>query len=251
MNLNSIKDKSGTLCAIGAVVGVFVTAYFSSKAALKAKETVKPEMDKKEKAVAYAKAYAKTAVSAGVTTLLILGSDRIHVGKEVALAGVAALWKDKFVTEDGLVKDKIGEEEYKELHREMAEEQIKKNPYNGPKPIPGREILVYEPYTDQYFITTQERLAWAMLSANRKLQTEYDVRLNYIIKLLGGKPTPEGDLIGWNWENETQDYAWSYYGGPWIDIVPGVREHDLDGALCLFYMVDPETQRPEDMIYSE
>ena len=94
-----------------------------------------------------------------------------------------------------------------------------------------------------------------MLKANEKLQKEYDVRLNYIIKMIGGKVYPEGDLIGWNWENEVQDYAWSYYGGPWIELVPdmirGRDGKDGEEAICLFYQVEPSTQEPEDMIYSE
>lgn len=250
---DGFKDKSGTICAIGAVVGVFVTAYFSGKAAVRVEHTIDPDMDKKEKAKEYAKAYAKTAVAAGVTSALIIGSDRIHVGKEAMLAGAAVMWKDKFIDLDKKVAEKLGQEEYGKIHREIVDDKIKEKPYRGP--LPNKEIgeiLVYEPYTDQYIITTRERIAFAMLEANEKLQKSFDVRLNYIIKLLGGKWTPEGDKIGWNWENEAQDYAWSYYGGPWIDMWPNiVKRCDGHEALCIFYSVDPETQEPEDMIYSE
>ena len=248
--LNELKDKSGTLCAVAAIAGVFVTAYFSGKAALEAKEKVKEDMEPKEKAVTYAKVYAKTAASAAVTVGLIIGSDRAHVGKEAALIGVAAMWKDKLVALDKKVIDKVGSEEAKEIHHEILKDQMRKNPYTGRQPdVSKREILVYEPYTDQYIITTTEKIAWAMLKANEKLQKEYDVRLNYIITAIGGVAKPEGHEIGWNMENEHQDYSWSYYGGPWIDLWPEVRNQD--GTLALFYQVEPETQTPDDMIYSE
>ena len=251
--LNSFKDHSGTICAVAAVAGVFVTAYFSGKAAVEAKEKIKPEMETKEKVKTYAKVYAKTAVAAGVTCGLIIGSDRIHVGKELALAGVATMWKDKYVSLDKKMVEEVGEEKAKEIHKEIVKDEIKQNPYTGRAPI-GREILVYEPYTKQYIITTTEKIAWALLSANRELQTKFDVRLNYIIKMIGGDPCPYGNKIGWNMENECQDYCWSYYGGPWISLWPGIETEQKvngKGAMVLIYEVEPETQEPEDMIYSE
>lgn len=258
MNINKVldilKDKSGTICAAGAVVGVFVTAYLSGKAAVRVEHTIDPDMDTQTKVKEYGKAYWKTAVSAGVTTALIVGSDRIHVSKEIAAAGVAAMWKDKFVTLDKKVTEKIGAEKTAEIHKEIVADKMKEKeiPENLTKPnLPGEPIYVYEPYTEQYFYTTRERIAWAMLKANEKLQKTYDCRLNYIIKLLGGDPDPIGDKIGWNMENDVQDYAWSYYGGPWIELTTDVIKKGEREALALFYMVDPETQEPEDMIYSE
>lgn len=249
--LDEFKDKSGTICAIAAVAGVFVTAYFSGKAAVEAKEKVKPEMETKEKAKAYAKVYAKTAVSAALTSGLILGSDRIHVGKEAALLGVAAMWKDKLIGVDNKVMEKFGPEEATRIHKEVIEDEIKKHPYTGRQPdVTKREILVYEPYTDQYIVTTTEMIAFAMLKANEKFQKEYDVRINYIIKLLGGEAKPEGNEIGWNMENDAQTSQWCHGGGPWISFWPDIRRAD-NGALAIFYEVQPETQRPEDMIYSE
>lgn len=249
--LDEFKDKSGTVCAIAAVAGVFVTAYFSGKAALEAKEKIKPEMETKEKAKEYAKVYAKAAISAAVTSGLILGSDRIHVGKEAALIGVATMCKEKFVDLDNKVIEKLGPEEATKIHKEVLDDEIKRHPYTGKQPdVSKREILVYEPYTDQYIVTTTEKIAWTMLKANEKLQKEYDVRLNYIITMLGGEAKPEGHLRGWNMENDVQEYAWSYYKGPWIDLWPEIREAG-NGALTLFYQVDPEPQLPEDMIYNE
>lgn len=257
--INWIKDHKATICSALACGGVFATAYFSGKAAVRVEHTIDPDMDKKEKAKEYVKAYWKTGVAAGATCALIISSDRIHVGTEAAIAGVAAMWKQKAVDIDKKLVEEVGEERAHQIHNDIIHEKIESDRKNHPEKFPEEKIpddgsmtsklLVYEPYTDQYFYTTRETMAWAMLEANRRLMNQYDVRLNYIIKLLGGVPKPEGNKIGWNWENETQDYAWSYYGGPWIDFWPDVRK-DKKGALCLFYQVEPETQEPEDMIYS-
>lgn len=255
--LESAQEHSATLCAIGAVAGVFVTAWLSGRAAVKASRTIDPDMTRKDKIVLYCKTYAATAVSAGITTGLIIGSDRIHVGKEAVLAASAAIWKEKATDLDNKIKEELGEEKANELKKKIVEDKIKDAEDKGELAKPTEtelgKIYCYEPYTDQYFYTTRETIAWAMLSANRRLCTEFDCRLNYIIKMLGGKEKPEGDKLGWNWENEVQDYCWSYYGGPWIDFYPGVQKNAPNGktALVLFYQVDPETQEPEDMIYKE
>lgn len=250
-----LEGKSGTLCAIGAVIGVFATAYFSGKAAVEAKETIPddPDMDIKEKGKHYIRCYWKTALSMLITSGLIIGSDRIHV-KEIAVAGAGAamMWKDRYDTLDKKIKDTLGEDKVKEIKKEISEEACETYiPRESTGSTAGTKVLVYEPYTDQYIETTNEAIWVAMYKANEQLQKTFDVRLNYIIRLLGGKPTSDGEKIGWNWENEVQDYAWSYYGGPWIEPCPCVRPHGNKEAVALFYMVDPETQTAEDMIYRE
>ena len=255
-----LKDDKASICAAGAVVGVFVTAYFSGKAAVEVSNNVDPEDSTSEKVTKYAKAYWKTGLSAAATCGLIISCNKIHLGSEAAIAGVAAIWKAKAVDLDNALVKEVGEERAHEIHNEIVQEKIKNDKENRPDKFPSTKqdgsmsskMLVYEPYTDQYFYTTRETIAWAMLEANKRLMNQYDVRLNYIIGLLGGKATPEGDKIGWNWENDTQDYAWSYYGGPWIEIMPDIRTYN-DGtqAFVLFYQVDPEPQGPDDMIYKE
>lgn len=257
--INWLKDHKATICSGLACGGVFATAYFSGKAAVRVEHTIDADMDKKEKIKEYAKAYWKTGAAAGATCALIISSDRIHAGAEAALAGVAAMWKQKAVDIDKKLIEEVGEEKAKQIHNDIIQEKIKDDLKNHPEKFPeekdlpdgsmNSKLLVYEPYTDQYFYTTRETIAWVMLEANKRLMNQFDVRLNYIIKMLGGVPKPEGDKIGWNWENESQDYAWSYYGGPWIELMPDVRK-DKRGALCLFYQVDPDTQEAEDMIYS-
>lgn len=259
--LNNLKDHSGTICAIGACIGVIVTAYFSGEAAVRVKTTIDPDLDKKEKIKEYGKAYTKTIISGGVTIGLIIGSDRKHVSDKVALAGLATLWKDKFVGLDKGMEEVIGHEEAMEVRKtvtnksmkEQLKECIDDDYFDEWMHLSGNQVLVYEPYTKQFIKTSREKIAWAMLEANKKLQTDFDVRLNYIIKMIGGVEYPEGNLVGWNWENELQDNCWSYYGGPWIELMTDVYTDSDTGvdALCLFYQVEPEQQTPEFMIYKE
>ena len=249
--MRGIKDNSGVIFSVLAVVGLVGTCIMTAKGAVTAEKLIDPDLDKKEKIKVYAKSYGGAAVCGLGTVACILGANHVHLRKEAAIAGVAALWKTDLTKIEEKVKEKFGTKELKEIRDEIVKDKIKENPPMQ-MPVPEGQILVYEPYTDQYFNTTREKIAHAMYKANEKLAKECDVRLNYIINILGGTPTLEGSLIGWNWENESQDYAWSYYGGPWITLLTSVTTNkDGRDALCLFYEVDPNSQQPEDMIYSE
>ena len=249
--VRGIKDNSGIIFSALSIAGLVGTCIMAVKGALTADKLIDPDLDKEEKIKVYAKSYAGAAICGAGTIACILGANHVHLRKEAALAGVAALWKTDLTKLDEKVKEKFGLDKAKEIHHEIIKDKMKEN-LPMQMPVPDGQILVYEPYTDQYINTSREKIANAMYKANEKLAKEFDVRLNYIIGLLGGTMTKEGDLIGWNWENENQDYAWSYYGGPWITMLTSVTT-DKDGkdALCLFYEVDPDTQEPEQMIYYE
>ena len=223
-------------------------------------------MTRKERAKVYARCYWKTAAVGAATCGLIFGSDRIHVRKEVGLAGLAALWKGKYVDLDKATLETVGEEKYKEIQKTVIENKIKENPNIPDKPANATEdtILVYEPYTDQYIWTTREQIWYALYEANLRLQKDGEVKLSVIIDYLGGEWDPMGDMIGWNYDNEVQAEAWSYYDGG-IELLSDVYRRVEDkgepiptsyvkkgdqvspgDAVCLFYTVDPETQTPED-----
>lgn len=267
--IRSVKDHSGTICAVTAMAGVVATAILSGKAAVRVDHEIDCDMTKKERAKVYARCYWKTAAVGAATCGLIFGSDRIHVRKEVGLAGLAALWKGKYVDLDKATLETVGEEKYKEIQKTVIENKIKENPNIPDKPSNATDdtILVYEPYTDQYIWTTREQIWYALYEANLRLQKDGDVKLSVIIDYLGGEWDPMGDMIGWNYDNEVQAEAWSYYDGG-IELLSDVYRRVEDkgepiptsyvkkgdqvspgDAVCLFYTVDPETQTPEDMIY--
>lgn len=244
-----VKDSSPIIFTVLAIGGLVGTCILTAKAAVTVDKVVDPDLDKKEKIKVYAKTYGP-AVGCGIATVgCMLAANHIHIKKEAALAGVAALWKGRLNDVEEKVIDKHGEEDLKEIHKEIVKDKIKDNPPPKDMILTGEQILVYEPYTGQYIRTTRERIAWAMLRANEKLSKDGDVRLNLIIKMLGGMPTQEGADIGWNIDNEAQEYAWGFYAGPWISIIPEIKTVDDREAFVMFYEVNPDTQEPEQMIW--
>lgn len=247
-----LDEHSGTVAAGLAILGVGVTSWLSGRAALKAKDTPVPD-DKKGKVKRFVSVYGPAIFSGIVTSGLIVASDRIHANREIALGSMLSVAAVRARDADELerkVRERLGNEEVEGLKREVVKERMEKTeiPKND---NPSNYLLVYEPYTDQYIWTSREAIAWTMLEANKKLAHTLDCRLNFIVKMLGGKPKKKGDEIGWNWENEIQDYNWSYFGGPWIQIDPVLKDEGYGEVFHLYYQVEPEEQNYENMIYSE
>lgn len=269
--LRSLGNKSGTICAIVGVIGVGTTAYFSAKGAVKADHLIDPDLDKKEKAKVYLKTMWPAGVAGLATVGAIVGSDRIHVKKEVALAGVAAIWKRRFTETEGKVRDIYGDEALNEIHKEIANDHMKENPYKGEAPdVSKGEKIYYEPYTDQYLKCTEDQLKEAYYEGNKRFTRDGELSLNFIIGYLGGDTNKVDDKYGWYYESEIQEYCWSHYGGPWIEPIKSVymykecknthtplryrpnNESPESGDIrCLFYDVDPIMPTSEDMLYSE
>ena len=249
-----IKDHKATIGSGFAVAGVFATSYFSGKAAVRVHTTVDPDMDKVEKLKEYIRAYWKTVLAGGITCALIISSDRIHVKNEVALAGAAAMFKDKYADIKKKLINEVGLERAQEIENEAVQEAVIGDVNDNHVDVPPRDgnndLLIYEPYTKQLIWTTEHKITQALLEANKKLCTSFEVYLNTIIKAIGGEEKPLGEELGWSWDNEVQDYNWSYTGGPWIELIPAVyKTVNGEKIRALVYLVDPETQRPEDMIY--
>ena len=279
-----IKDHSGTICAVGAIFGVGATAYFSGRGAIKVHEELEPEMEKKEKAKVIAKAHWKTGVSFAATTGLIIASDSSHVRKEIGLAGLAFMYKDKIAEFEEKIKEKFGEESLGEMKQEMAEDDLRKaydsTDFEDIK-LSSEEFIVYVPSAEQFYITTEKRIFYALYKTNEELHKLKDVRLSYFCRKLGksvpvkdeytGKMktvyNPYLDDIGWRLDNAQQHYEWEMFGGPWIDYVRDVyiRKAQLDSGKvtianylnageqvkstdirALFFTVEPERQRFED-----
>lgn len=246
----SLKDISGTLCAIAAIGGVGLTAYFSGKAAVKAQGVNFKEMDKTEKVVHGLKVFGPAILSGLATSGLIIASDRIHVKKEVALGAAVALWKSDYISLDEKVKERLGIDETKEIHKEMAADKMRAAEVSPPK-RPGQNLYVHDPYTNQFFWTSRETIAWTMLEANKQLNKNGAISHNAVLKMLGGKPLAKSNL-GWSTENCVQDYNWGYYAySPWIQLDCDLMSDDPSGALVLIYEVEPIEQEPDDLLSNQ
>lgn len=262
-----IVDHSGTICAGTAVAGVGVTAYLSGKAAVEVHETVTPEMTKKEKAKIYAKAYWKTLLAGLLTSGAIIGSDRLHVKKELGLAGAALMYKDKFLGIEKKVREKFGDEAVDEIKKEMQEESLQSASEDlemlDDIKLSSEEVVVYVPDADCLYRTTPKRIFYALYETNYKLHKDQDVSLGYFCKKLGKpiksfKSAMEKSVfdamlndLRWCGYNKEQFYEWEITERrQHIDYIPDtyLREVKMpDGTVTVGQYVEMESASKSDV----
>ena len=152
-------------------------------------------------------------------------------------------------------KDKVieldGEEKNKQIETEVAKNHILKNPPKK-KLIHEDEMLVYEPNTEQYFITNKNEMMWAELTANKILSMEERVTLNQILALFpdADKTKDKGKHIGW-WLDDSYyefiGYNWGFYGRPWLDFDPVYEEVNGQKMYILHFTVEPVHEEAYDI----
>ena len=227
MNFGKLfRKNSGTICALTAVIGVFTTAYFSGKAAVRVDHEIDPDMDKKLKAKTYVKAYWKAAVSGIVTSGLIIASDRIHVRSEVALAGIAAMYKDNLKKINNKIEEKYGKEAVDDIYREIVSEEHDPGAIGMDldKEASGKKLYFYEPISGQCIETTYQKVLEALLESNFRLQRDFIADFPVFIEWIGGEVTTDILTHVWDYEDEMQNYNASFCGGFTIDFTERVNQ---------------------------
>lgn len=213
-----LKKNGGTILAIGASVGVVLTAIETGKASIKAEKLIEmnsaePAYTMKEKVQDCWKFYLPAAALGTGTIICILGSNALNKKQIASLtAGYMALgkayqeYRQKVIENFGIEKeaeihDQIKEEKLPEVREKMEEEKL----------------LCYEPISKRYFHATEIELTDAFYNANRYFALNGELSMNDFTSYLPGLDfTPEGDTLGWCAEylaNELE-YCWidfNYY----------------------------------------
>lgn len=225
-----LKKNGGTILAIGASVGVVLTAIETGKATIKAEKLMElnaaePEYTTKEKVKDCWKFYLP-ATALGVGTIAcILGSNALNKKQIASLtAGYMALgkayqeYRQKVIENIGIekeaeIQDRIKEEKLPEVREKMEEEKL----------------LCYEPISERYFHATEIELTDAFYNMNRDFALNGEVTMNNLYNYLGLDYIPEGDTTGW-----CSDYLaneWEYY---WIDFQ--YYKQTTDDGLEVYYV---------------
>lgn len=225
-----LKKNGGTILAIGASVGVVLTAIETGKATIKAEKLLElnaaePEYTTKEKVKDCWKFYLP-ATALGVGTIAcILGSNTLNKKQIASLtAGYMALgkayqeYRQKVIENIGIekeaeIQDQIKEEKLPEVREKMEEEKL----------------LCYEPISKRYFHATEAVLLEAFYSLNRDFALNGYASMNDLYNYLGLDYIPEGDLKGWCADYLAND--WEYF---WIDF--SYLKQKTDDGLEVYYV---------------
>lgn len=180
----------------------------------------------KKKLVADSARAVAPAVLAGISTVL----------------GICNLDKEHIKVEEKLLKSLYFATADLQLMRKQTEPE-KLCYLFDPGEIPNKklnkdEILVYEPYTDQIFPTTNRLIEKAMIKGDKRLNQYYTQTLNRFLKDLGGETCTFGDRIGWSCECESQMRHWEKEG-PYISVKLSPQDVDGKTVYVMDYNVNP------------
>lgn len=176
------------------------------------------------------KDWAPPAISTGLTIASIVMLHKVHRDKEAALAALAAMWQGRFIDLNKRVRELPNGKNVIDSFRkqEMSEHLPDKAPV-----LQKDEILVYEPMSKQFFISSNQEITSAELVANKIMQRESALTLNEFLRLFrNAHSCVFGDGIGWFKTSDQWQYAWDLYGQCWVDILP--YQATVKGRPCVY-----------------
>lgn len=234
-----LRKNAGTLLAIGASVGVVLTAIETGKATIKAEKLVElnkdvPEYSMKEKVKDCWQFYIPAAVLGAGTIACILGSNALNKKQIASLTAAYMALGKSYQQYRRQVAERIDAEEEEKLRMEAAKETKAED---AQRDKDGDVIrLFYEPASKRYFHATMSRVIEASYYFNRELATNGCISVNEWCNYLCADEltiTPEGDQMGWCIDQLI--YDWDAY---WMDF-----EYDKQKARPLGELARSEATR--------
>ena len=226
-----LRKHGGTLLAIGASVGVVLTAIETGKATIKAEKLVElnkdvPEYGMKEKVKDCWQFYIPAAVLGAGTIGCIIGSNMLSRKEIASLSAAYVALGKSYQQYRRQVAERIGTE---------AEADILENSKVEEKPAEeDKKLLCYEPFSNRYFHATEAELYDAFYQVNRDFNLNGEVSINNLYSYLGLDYLPEKDDMGW-----CSDYMineWEYF---WIDFVANKQTTDDGLEVYQVYAFQP------------
>lgn len=137
----------------------------------------------------------------GITIACILGSNKVS-SKRLAVLSAAYQLSENTVKD---LNEKIVEVVGKKKAAAIKEKVSKKHMDEG-TPLKESDVIItgdgdvlcYDSFNDRYFKSSAQRIQKAVLDASMMLLNEQSITVNDFYYCLGIKSTPQGDNVGWN-----------------------------------------------------
>lgn len=205
-----VKNGPSILTGIG-VVGVIATAVTASKATLIASEVIaeeeehtQQELDTKEKVALTWKYYIPTIVVGALTISSIVGSNKINLKRNAALAGLYSLSQKSFDTYKKKVVQKIGEEKEKEVKQEVNEDKVARHYKESDVIYTGHgDTLFWDSTAGRAFKSDMDTVKRACIDLSREMISCHSVTLNELYYKLNLPDTSTGEMLGWHIDQST------------------------------------------------
>lgn len=233
-NAKTILSKHSPEILIGVgIAGMWTTTVLAITATPKAVSLVKEEQAVKEvdsltpleTVKACWKCYIPAVVTGIVSTACLVGSSKVSLRRNAALATAYKLSQDALSDYKDAVIDSIGEKKERSIREKVAENALKQNPVNEENIVnTGRgSTLCHDKVFGSYFRSSREIIERAVVEVNRRIVSgDMYASLNDFYDEIGLEHIDIGDLLGWNLDDGEikidVDYGGSHNGEPTLVI---------------------------------
>ena len=202
--VDEIAKHSPSLLTGFGVAGIFVTAYLTAKATLKAKEKLDklPEdADTIDKLKEAAPCYIAPALTAVASAAAIIGANTVNQRRQ-ALAATAYSMSEAARQEfQDKATEIFGEKKVEKAKDQIAEDKVRKyydiNKDHIIETGYGNQIFI-DMWNGQVFKSDIERIRRAVNDANEEMISGVNVFLNDLYEPWGINQTKSGEIFGWD-----------------------------------------------------
>lgn len=248
LNLRKYKKYLPTALTGTACLGVLATTIFAHKNTLKDCELQASgkDLSKKDQFIIY----LPTLISGVITVGVIIFNHKYTKSQLLAVSSAAAMSSTMYADYRRKAKEVLGDEQFNELERRMAEDVNKGiiqtfvpnisgdsayGMHDGYKAEDG-ETLFYEPFLKSWFRSSKEAVRTALYHLNRNMSMGGVATIHDFYKFLGMEIAEDFLYFGWGFQYiEDNGYAW-------IDccFTEATREDDGENYYILDWQVMPE-----------
>lgn len=197
-----VKRNSATILTITGGIGVITTTALAIKATPKAitlleeaKKEKGDELTKVEKAKVITPVYIPMAVSGVATLVCIFGANMLNKRQQAALMSAYALLDNSYKEYKGKVKELFGEDGNDQVVAEIVKDKYEESEEMETN---SDEILFYDSFSDQFFLSTRVRVSQAEYNLNRSISMDGYASLNEFYEYLDIEPIEGGEELGWS-----------------------------------------------------
>lgn len=151
------------------------------------------------------KHYIPAGISAVSTAACMLSVNSVHSRRNAALMSLYSLSETAFKEYKDKVVEKIGENKEREVHDEVAQDRVTKNPpeqsiivHTGDK---RGQILCYDSVSGRYFRSSVETIRQAQNDINAQCINEVYASQNDFYRLINLPINGMGEEVGWSTDN--------------------------------------------------
>lgn len=145
------------------------------------------------------KVYIPTALMAGVSIACIIGSNRISLRRNAALASLYGLTETAFKEYQAKVVETIGKNKEIKVRDEIAADHVKRNPAGKNEIIfTGKgEVICMDELSGRYFKSDIDKINKTINEMNYRLRHENFLSVNEFYDEIGLAHTSLGNDLGW------------------------------------------------------